>query len=153
MLYRTSITSIAAAITLTMTACGAWAHDESKYPDFSGQWRRVGGTQWDPGKPGGLGQQAPLTPEYQAIYEASLAAQAGGGHGSDLRWTCRTSGMPRIMTAVYPIEIIVEPTTTFILSYKQVAATPHRCSKARMCSRTVVSKSWRSTKCRYCRRE
>ena len=116
MLYRTSITSIAAAITLTMTACGAWALDDSKYPDFSGQWRRVGGTQWDPGKPPGLGQQAPLTSEYQALYERSLAAQAGGGHGSDLRWTCRTSGMPRIMTAVYPIEIIIQPTTTYVLS-------------------------------------
>jgi hypothetical protein len=116
MLYRTPITPIAAVITLTIMTCGAWAHDESKYPDFSGQWRRVGGTQWDPGKPPGLRQQAPLTPEYQAIYETSLAAQAGGGHGSDLRWTCRTSGMPRIMTAVYPIEIIIEPTTTYILS-------------------------------------
>jgi hypothetical protein len=116
MLYRTPITPIAAVITLTIMAGGAWAHDESKYPDFSGQWRRVGGTQWDPGKPAGLRQQAPLTPEYQAIYETSLAAQAGGGHGSDLRWTCRTSGMPRIMTAVYPIEIIIEPTTTYILS-------------------------------------
>src|SRR6266446_1192562 len=116
MLNRTSIKSLAALVTLMTMACGAWAHDESKYPDFSGQWRRVGPTQWDPGKPPGLGQQAPLTPEYQGIYEASLAAQAGGGHGSDLRWTCRTSGMPRIMTAVYPIEIIVQPTTTYILS-------------------------------------
>jgi hypothetical protein len=116
MLYRTSIKPIAAAITLTIMACSAWAHDESKYPDFSGQWRRVGGTQWDPSKPPGLRQQAPLTPEYQAVYETSLAAQAGGGHGSDLRWTCRTSGMPRIMTAVYPIEIIIEPATTYILS-------------------------------------
>src|SRR5260370_14114954 len=116
MLYRTSIKSLATLVTLMMMAYGAWAHDESKYPDFSGKWRRVGPTQWGPGKPPGLGQQAPLTPEYQAIYEASLTAQAGGGHGSDLRWTCRTSGMPRIMTAVYPIEIIIQPTTTYILS-------------------------------------
>ena len=71
---------------------------------------------WDPAYPPGRGQKPPLTPEYQAIYEASLKAQAGGGHGSDLRWTCRTSGMPRIMTAVYPIEIVVEPKTTYILS-------------------------------------
>ena len=33
------------------------------------------------------------------------------------------------------------------------AATPPRCSKARMCSRTVVAKSCDSTKWRYCRRE
>src|SRR6516225_1295778 len=116
MLYRNSITAVAATAALTMTMCGAQALDESKYPDFSGQWIRVGGTQWDPGKPPGLGQQAPLTPEYQAVYNASLAAQAAGGHGNDLLFTCRTSEMPRIMTAVYPIEIIVEPKTTYILS-------------------------------------
>jgi hypothetical protein len=111
-----SIGAIVAAAALAMTVCSAWAHDESKYPDFSSQWRRVGPTQWDPAKPPGLGQQAPLTPEYQAIYDASLAAQAAGGHGNDLRFTCRTSGMPRIMTAVYPIEIVVEPKITYILS-------------------------------------
>ena len=116
MLYRNSIRTVVAAAALTMVICGARAHDESKYPDFSGQWIRVGGTQWDPGKPPGLGQQAPLTSEYQAIFDASRAAQAAGGHGNDLRFTCRTSGMPRIMTAVYPIEIIIEPKTTYILS-------------------------------------
>jgi hypothetical protein len=117
MLYRNSVWTIAAAAAVLMMAIyGARAHDESKYPDLSGQWIRVGGTQWDPSKPGGLGQQAPLTPEYQAVYDASLAAQAAGGHGNDLRFTCRTSGMPRIMTAVYPIEIIIQPSTTYILS-------------------------------------
>jgi hypothetical protein len=116
MLYRNSIRTVVAAAALTMAICGARAHDESKYPDFSGQWIRVGGTQWDPGKPPGLGQQAPLTSEYQTIFDASLAAQAAGGHGNDLRFTCRTSGMPRIMTAVYPIEVIIEPKTTYILS-------------------------------------
>src|ERR1700730_12890779 len=107
MLYRNSIRTIAAAAALTMAICGARAHDESKYHDFPGQWIRVGGTQWDPGKPPGLGQQAPRTPEYQAIYDASLAAQADGGHGDDLNCAGRAAGMPRIMTAVYPIEIVI----------------------------------------------
>ena len=31
----------------------------------------------------GRAQQAPLTPEYQAIYEADLADQAAGGQGID----------------------------------------------------------------------
>src|SRR6266478_5695392 len=31
---------------------------------------------FDHAKPWGLGQQAPLTPEYQAVFEASLADQA-----------------------------------------------------------------------------
>jgi hypothetical protein len=116
MLYRNSISTIAAAISLSMTIGAAQALDESKYPDFSSQWIRIGGVQWDPSKPKSLGQQAPLTPEYQAIFEASLAAQDAGGHGNDLRFTCRTSGMPRIMTAVYPIEIVIQPRITYILS-------------------------------------
>src|SRR5205085_5203254 len=94
----------------------AQAFDEAQYPDLSGQWHRIGGTQWDPSKAGSRGQQAPLTPEYQAIFEASLADQAAGGHGDDLRFTCRSSGMPRIMTAVYPLEIVVQPKITYILS-------------------------------------
>jgi hypothetical protein len=108
MLGRISIGAMAAAAALSMTIGAAQALDESKYPDFSSQWIRIGGVQWDPSKPQSRGQQAPLTPEYQAIFEASLAAQAAGGHGNDLRFTCRTSGMPRIMTAVYPIEIVIQ---------------------------------------------
>jgi hypothetical protein len=113
---RLSIGAMAAAAALSMTIGAAQALDESKYPDFSSQWIRIGGVQWDPSKPQSRGQQAPLTPEYQAIFDASLAAQAAGGHGNDLRFTCRTSGMPRIMTAVYPIEIIIQPNITYILS-------------------------------------
>jgi hypothetical protein len=114
--YRKLISAIAATAALSVTIGAALAHDESKYPDFSSQWIRIGGVQWDPSKPKSLGQQAPLTPEYQAIFEASLAAQAEGGHGNDLRFTCRTSGMPRIMTAVYPLEIVIQPKITYILS-------------------------------------
>ena len=61
----------------------AQAHDETKYPDLRGQWSRgKGGAQWDQSKPGGLRQEVPLTPEYQAIYEANLASQASGGEGT-----------------------------------------------------------------------
>jgi hypothetical protein len=108
-----SVTVAVAAFTLTIGT--AHALDESKYPNFSSQWIRIGGAQWDPSKPQGLKQQAPLTPEYQAIYEKSLAEQAAGGHGNDVRFTCRTSGMPRNMTAVYPFEIIIQPNVTYIL--------------------------------------
>jgi len=104
------------AAILSISAATAQAFDEAKYPDLSGQWHRVGGTQWDPSKPRSLGQQAPLTPEYQAVFAESLADQDAGGHGHDLRFTCRSSGMPRIMTAVYPLEIVISPNTTYILS-------------------------------------
>src|SRR6266478_4948503 len=61
--------------------------DDGKYPKFSGLWRAVnlgvgGQAAFDPTKPWGRGQQAPLTPEYQAIHEASMADQANGGQGN-----------------------------------------------------------------------
>ena len=66
---------------------GAQAFDDSKYPDWKGQWNRLEvpgiGPSFDPTKRPGLGQQAPLTPEYQKVLEASLADQAAGGGGSD----------------------------------------------------------------------
>jgi hypothetical protein len=116
MACRSALGTFALATTLTMAAPGAEAFDEARYPDFASQWIRVGDLQWDPSKPPGLGQQAPLTPEYQAIFDTSLAEQAAGGHGNDRRFTCRSSGMPRNMTAVYPIEIVIQPMITYILS-------------------------------------
>jgi hypothetical protein len=113
---RSSIGVIALLAGLCVATAGAQALDETKHPDLAGQWHRIGGTQWDPSKPRSLGQQAPLTPEYQKIFEESLADQDAGGHGHDLRFTCRSSGMPRIMTAVYPLEFVVSPNTTYILS-------------------------------------
>jgi hypothetical protein len=114
--HRIPFRTIAAAAAFGLTIGAAYAVDESKYPNFSSQWIRIGGVQWDPSKPQGLKQEAPLTPEYQAIYEKSLADQAGGGHGNDLRFTCRTSGMPRNMSAIFPFEIVIQPKVTFILS-------------------------------------
>ncbi len=64
---------------------GAWAFDDANYPDLKGQWNRqeVPGIapSFDPTRRPGLAQQAPLTPEYQKILEASLADQAAGGGG------------------------------------------------------------------------
>jgi hypothetical protein len=114
MLHRGSIGSIALAAALTAAIVGAQAHDETKYPDWSGQWRGRG-NQWDPTKPFGRGQQPPLTPEYRAIFEASIADQKAGGPGGDTRFTCLPPGMPRMMTAVFPMEFVFTPEVTFIL--------------------------------------
>jgi hypothetical protein len=85
--YRSFVgaTVLAAAL---LAPPGAQAFDESKYPDLKGQWRRTNmgnplriGLPWDETKPVGLGQEAPLTPEYRAIYEANLKDQAEGGQG------------------------------------------------------------------------
>src|SRR6266849_4968401 len=116
-IHRTSIGAIALAATLSLTLTAALAHDETKYPDWSGQWAKPGrfGNQWDPAKPPGIGQQAPLTPEYQAVLQASLADQADGGQGGDTRYTCISTGMPRMMTPVRPMEFIVLPAITYVV--------------------------------------
>jgi hypothetical protein len=95
----------------------AQGFDPARYPDWKGQWLRTGrgnGNAWDPTKPLGLGEGAPLTPEYQAIYEAALKDEHEGGQGIDPTYLCVPSGMPRAMIAVLPMEIIVTPETTYI---------------------------------------
>jgi len=86
------------------------------YLDFEGQWRNPGlGDAWDPTKPAGLAQQAPLTAEYQAVFEASLKNQAAGGHGNNYRSSCVLDGMPRIMSLTAPMEILIQPRLTFFI--------------------------------------
>jgi hypothetical protein len=119
MVERNSVAALALAAALLLPATGAAAQgvpfDLGKFPDWSGQWRVIGGNRWDASKPRGLGQQAPLTAEYQAILEASLADQEAGGQGSNLRYTCMPNGMPRQMNVLAGMEFVVAPTTTFIL--------------------------------------
>jgi hypothetical protein len=114
--YRTAMGSITLVAALSFMLGTALAHDETKYPDWSGQWRRPPGVgvQWDETKPIGLGQKAPLTPEYQAKLEWSINDQREGGQGLDMRYTCITNGMPRIMTFIRPVEFIVLPKVTYI---------------------------------------
>src|SRR6266851_3876702 len=67
MSIRDAMGAIMLAAALALPAV-AQAFDESKYPDMQAQWSRPRGVgiQWDPSKPGGRGQQPPLTAEYQA---------------------------------------------------------------------------------------
>ena len=69
MFARGSLSAMALAA-FCLTIGSAQALDESSYPDFSGQWSRVGPPRWL--RPG---EKAPLTPEYQARYDAILADQ------------------------------------------------------------------------------
>jgi len=116
MLGQMSIGSVALIAALCMAFVSAQAHDEAKYPDWNGQWRRPPGVgnQWDTSKPPRKGQP-PLTPEYQAIYEANLKDQAEGGQGTDPTFTCIPDGMPRAMNVIFPMEIIILPKTTYML--------------------------------------
>ena len=74
MLYRSSIGAIALATAMIVGVAGAQAHDDKKYPDFSGQWKRPPGigNQYDISRPQRLGQVPPLTKEYQLIWEEGL---------------------------------------------------------------------------------
>src|SRR5262245_62054482 len=105
------------ALTTLMTLSAAEAFDESKYPDFNGQWRRTatGQARYDPSKPPGLGQQAPLKEEYKVMHAASLTDQKNGGQGLDTAYKCIPMGMPRQMQGTFPFEILVRPEVTHIL--------------------------------------
>jgi hypothetical protein len=86
----------------------------SRYPDMRAQWTRLGSAQWDPGKPGGRGQQIPYTPEFSARFDAILADRAKGGLENNPTASCIPSGMPRTMIVYETMETIVTPDTTFI---------------------------------------
>jgi hypothetical protein len=115
MLSRKLMGALLTAAFLSAVVTEAVAFDESKYPDWSGQWRVVGGNRWDPAKPQRRGQNPPLTPEYQAIFEASMADQDAGGQGNDFRFRCLPAGMPRVMTAIFPMEFVILPKLTYII--------------------------------------
>ena len=121
MSHGSSIGALALAVALVASVSGAVAWDDTKYPDWKGQWRcapvpgAVGQPPHDPSKPYGRGQQAPLTPEYQKIFEVNLADQAAGGQGNDVTRICLPNGMPRAMSAYEPLEIIITPDITYIL--------------------------------------
>ena len=108
--------SIAAYVSaLTITVASAHAFDASVYPDLKGQWTRATAQDsFDPTKPPGRGQQAPLTPEYQAIFEANLREREAGVPPTWPGRTCLPPGMPATMTAYQPMEIIVLPRITYV---------------------------------------
>jgi hypothetical protein len=126
MLYRTAVRAAGLLAALTVTVGAVRASDHSKYPNWKGQWERWGGPprqlngrpgqlSFDQTKPWGPGQEAPLTPEYQAILEGSMADQAKGGLGNYPQALCLSPGMPHMMIGFLPQEYIVSPATTYIL--------------------------------------
>jgi hypothetical protein len=112
---RSSRSMVLVAVALCTAIASAQAFDESRYPDWTGQWSLGPPAKWDPTKPTDRGQQAPLTAEYQAIFEANLADQAAGGQGTDPTYRCIPDGMPRAMNVVFPMEIIILPKTTYVM--------------------------------------
>src|SRR5438105_1566876 len=104
--HGSTIATAVLAAALCMATAGAQAFENSQYPNLKGQWTRVVGPNetggvipFDPSKPPGRGQQAPLTPEYQKIFEANLKEQEAGVPGSWPGPSCLPPGLPAQMTA------------------------------------------------------
>src|SRR5712671_3460669 len=114
MFQQSPIGAIVLAVSL-LTSASVKAHDQSRYPDWYGQWMRAHvRAQWDPSKARGLQQQAPLIPEYQAIFETALKALHSGALGADPQIDCLPAGMPRMMIAYEPLEVIITDAITYI---------------------------------------
>jgi hypothetical protein len=121
MKYVTSICAVAVGLGALVAADLPAFAEGKKYPtNFDATWRnpKAGqrGNPWDITKPMGLGQEAPLTPEYQALFEAEMKRQREGGQGRNRSAQCLFSGMPRAMSFALPMEMIVRPDVTYFLS-------------------------------------
>jgi hypothetical protein len=75
--------------------------------DFNGMWISAEkGIHFDTTAASAAAQSPPLTPEYQTKYDAKRAADAAGAVTNDPTALCAPGGFPRIMSLVYPGEII-----------------------------------------------
>ena len=127
---------VAGALMMMIITMGSAAQAaDAKYPDWEGAWERWYPANWvldpyngirtaggqpsfDQSKPWGPGQEAPLTPEYQKVFEESRAEQAGGGEGNffDHAVRCMPGGMPLMTIAFTPLEFVVTPKITYVLT-------------------------------------
>src|SRR5258708_23620933 len=119
MLYRSLIGTV--ALGLVAMVVDAQAFDQAKYPDWTGAWRRIpvtgvtGQPGYDQTKRLGPAQQAPLTPEAEAVLKASMEDQAKGAHGNYPTYVCISPGIPRVMTPYGAMDFVITPATTPIV--------------------------------------
>ena len=121
MLAHGAVGAVALGVMVCLLPSRAFAFDDARYPNLKGQWigvRPITGSglqpSFDPYKRWGTTQDAPLTGEYRALFEANLEEQRDGGQGTNATSTCLAPGMPMVMNAHSPMEIIVLPETTYI---------------------------------------
>ena len=88
---------------------GKVAYKPTSPRDFYGIWLSQGGVGWTPGIPPGVGQKAPLSPEYQKIFNTNVENARIGKPTGDLTANCLPQGMPRVMTMTYPMEVTMTP--------------------------------------------
>jgi hypothetical protein len=107
MQHRNSIGLLVFMAAVVGSIAGAAAFDETKYPDWSGVWRGTGGNKWP--------TPAPLTAEYQKIFDANLKDQEEGGHGDTPTVLCLAPGMPRQMNVYEPMQVVITPGMVHLL--------------------------------------
>jgi hypothetical protein len=110
--YRASTCAVALAAALLAVPAIAQVVDFSKYPDLSGQWDRRG----PPNNWRTLSGPAPLTPEYQKIFDKSRADQREGKPGNWPSTFCIPEGMPALMNLYNPMEMVITPDTTYLIT-------------------------------------
>jgi hypothetical protein len=80
--------------------------------------------RYDPSKPIRK-QQAPLKPEYEVRFQASIKDQDAGGFGLDLSYACIPQGMPRQMSGQAPTEFVIARDVTYVVFENMTAQTRH----------------------------
>src|SRR5258706_4359168 len=85
MSYRDSLSIITLLVALSTPLSNAQAHDESKYPDWKGQWGVIvapglegQAVKFDPNKPSGRRQETPLTAEDPKVHQGNIGQQGQG---------------------------------------------------------------------------
>jgi hypothetical protein len=117
MVFRVVTGGFALMAAITLAASATRAQDAARYPDWKGAWVRLddlAGGSFDPSKRPGRAQQPPLTAEYRAVWEANMAERANGGQYYNTQVRCLPGGMPRMMIAYQPLEVIITPEVTHI---------------------------------------
>ena len=108
-----------ASISLLLSACEQNTQVAEtptiQYPDWSGQWSRIGSLNWQPEGYAEVGPP-PLSPEYQARREEYQELRDQGVLVGDPPATCLPPGMPRLMTMSFPFEMVITEQTSYILA-------------------------------------
>ena len=103
------------SLTCVSLLAASCAPSEMQYPDWSGQWTRIGSLNWEP-EGYAVAGEPPLTAEYQAKREEFQRLRDLGVLVGDPPATCLPPGMPRVLTMSFPFEMIVTPNTSYMLT-------------------------------------
>jgi hypothetical protein len=100
---RTAVGSMVLALALCLPAANSNAQTDSKYPDWKGQWVRIGGGQYDPSKPGGVRQGRAFPKSVDSTFAGysigTWEDNDGDGHYDTLTVETRHIRGPRIYEA------------------------------------------------------